>query len=242
MGLKIAQDSEYLGNDQWKWWVWLDGDDPPIDEVEAVEYHLHPTFPQPVRVVKDRPSRFRLDAVGWGVFALKARVQLRDGSKIGLTHMLELTYPPDTDEPPGEEAPTKAPTRSQPKSGAKRSVFLSAGSADSAVASQLRGSLIDQGVEVWSDEDIEPGGLWNIEIEKALDSSDAVVAVVSDIPSKWMEREVDAATQRGTLVIPVVVGADPVLPAGLRETAQLRVSDLESVQDAARSIADAIDT
>lgn len=79
MALEIAQNYEYLGNDLWKWWVWLDGDDAELDTVEAVEYHLHPTFPNPVMVVKNRHTRFRLDSGGWAPFLLNARVCLTDG-------------------------------------------------------------------------------------------------------------------------------------------------------------------
>jgi hypothetical protein len=237
MGVKIAQDYEYVGGNQWKWWVWLEGEEAELDQVASVEYHLHPTFPQPVREVKDRDSKFRLDASGWGVFRLKARVRLRDGSEIGLGHLLELEYPPDTD---GTAAAFEAPTRSG-ESTTRRSVFLSAGSADSAMASELKMQLLDKGVDVWSADDIEPGMPWQVEIEHALENADAVVALTSDIPSRWVEREVVAATQQGTKVIPVVVGDNPVVPEELKDVQQIRVYGSEAVDAAANSIIDAME-
>lgn len=236
MGLRIAQDYRYVGGNQWKWSVWLEGEDAELDQVESVEYHLHPTFPQPVRVVKDRDSMFRLDASGWGVFRLNVSIHLKDGSEIGLAHMLELEYPPDTEVVASVEAPTRSG-----ESTTRRSVFLSAGSADSAMASELKTRLIDKGVDVWSADDIEPGIPWQVEIENALKNADAVVALTSDIPSRYVEREVGAATQQGTKVIPVVVGDNPAVPEWLEEVHQIRVDGRETVDAAASSIVDAIE-
>src|SRR4051812_27706932 len=64
--LHIAQDYEYQGSDYWKWSVWIDGTDEELDKIESVEYTLHPTFPNPVRVVDGRATKFRLDSAGVG--------------------------------------------------------------------------------------------------------------------------------------------------------------------------------
>ena len=218
MALHIAQNYEYVGNDQWNWWVWLDGDDAELDAVEAVEYHLHPTFPNPVREVKDRSTRFRLDSSGWGVFQLNARARLTDGSVVHLTHMLELFYPEGTDDTP-EEAPMRGATRPE----RRRSVFLSSGIADNAFASELRSSLIAHGLDVRSDYDLEPGVPWDIEIERTIGNADAVVALSSDIPCKWVDREVGAATQLGVKVIPVAIGRDAVVPSSLASLQQIQI-------------------
>ncbi|MDH3499766.1 MAG: TIR domain-containing protein, partial [Acidimicrobiia bacterium] len=209
MALQIAQDYEYRSDDHWKWSVWLEGTEEELDQVDAVEYHLHPTFPNPVRVVDDRAGQFRLTASGWGVFKLEARVRHTDGSVTPLSHMLELAYPDE------EMAPEKPATRGEQHTSRKRSVFLSAGTADSAIASELRTQLQDRGVDVWGGDDLASGAVWESEIERAIRSTDAVVAVTSDVPSKWVEREVGAATQFGATVIPVVVGDNAVGPKGL---------------------------
>ena len=238
MALSIAQGYEYVGNDHWKWWVWLQGTDAELDQVASVEYHLHPTFPKPVHRVTDRASNFRLDASGWGVFQLKAQIEMKDGAVVGLGHMLELAYPEDGD----DEAPRQAAMRGGDEAPMpSRSVFLSAGTADSAVASALRADLIDRGFEVVSDDDIEPGMSWDIEIGNVLKRTDAMVAVTSDIPSTWVEREVHAAAQHGTKVIPVVVGDNPVVPKGLQTVQQIKVADASALGDAAASIIDALD-
>jgi len=93
MSLRIAQDFEYKGSDWWTWSVWIEGTaSQELNQVDYVEYTLHPTFPKPVRIVRDRTSGFRLDSAGWGVFTIYARAVLTDGSETLLEHELELLY------------------------------------------------------------------------------------------------------------------------------------------------------
>jgi hypothetical protein len=59
--------------------------------------------------------------------------------------------------------------------------------------------------------DIEPTAEWQDTIEYAMNTCDALVALVSPdfIKSKWCDQEVGFALGRGVLVIPVMVDADP---------------------------------
>ena len=91
MPLKIAQDYKYVGDDYWKWWVWIEGPTSELDQVESVTYNLHPTFPNPVRTVNSREDKFRLKTAGWGTFTLYANVLRKGGSTERLKHQLE--YP-----------------------------------------------------------------------------------------------------------------------------------------------------
>lgn len=60
--------------------IWLDADTPELlDEVASVEYHLHPTFTVPDRIVKDRDSNFALVTVAWGEFNMSADVKFKGG-------------------------------------------------------------------------------------------------------------------------------------------------------------------
>ena len=93
MALMIAQDSHYEGDDLWTWSIWLDGRDAELDTVELVVYTLHTTFPDPVRTVADRSSKFRLTARGWGTFRIFAKVTMVGGRAIKLHHDLDLRYP-----------------------------------------------------------------------------------------------------------------------------------------------------
>jgi transcription initiation factor IIF auxiliary subunit len=93
MALGIVQDSRYQGDDWWDWSVWLDGPDEELDAVDHVVYTLHRTFPDPVRTVRDRSTRFRLAARGWGTFRIYAKVVSRGGAALKLHHDLDLRYP-----------------------------------------------------------------------------------------------------------------------------------------------------
>jgi transcription initiation factor IIF auxiliary subunit len=89
----IQQWEQYEGEEWWRWAVWIEGRDEALDQVDFVEWTLHPTFPNPVRKVNDRTSKFRLDTAGWGVFQIVARVQMKNAKQIKLRHYLQLHYP-----------------------------------------------------------------------------------------------------------------------------------------------------
>ena len=93
---QIQQWEQYCSEDWWKWAVWVDGPDDALDAIEYVEWRLHPTFPNPVRKVSDRASKFRLETGGWGIFPIVARLQLKDKQQVKLHHNLQLHYPDGT--------------------------------------------------------------------------------------------------------------------------------------------------
>jgi transcription initiation factor IIF auxiliary subunit len=94
--LKIAQSAKYEVIDWWSWSVWIEGPDKDLDQIVNVEYTLHPTFPDPVRIKTTRKNKFKLSTGGWGVFPIYARVFKKDGSVVRLQHTLQLRYPDGT--------------------------------------------------------------------------------------------------------------------------------------------------
>jgi transcription initiation factor IIF auxiliary subunit len=93
MATRIEQGFKYQGDDYWDWWIWIEGTSQELDQIDRVIYILHPTFPSPVREVKDRSTKFRLKASGWGVFLIRATVKYKNGKEASLTHYLRLEYP-----------------------------------------------------------------------------------------------------------------------------------------------------
>jgi len=95
--LRLEQSEKYEGDGKsdhwWDWAVWLEGPASDLDQIEYVEYTLHPTFPKPVRRTYDRETNFRLAIGGWGVFAIHAKAVRKDGSVVPLRHDLSLHYP-----------------------------------------------------------------------------------------------------------------------------------------------------
>ena len=94
--MKLKQDFEYKGNDWWDWCIWIDAPDAELNEIERVEYTLHPTFPKPVREIRDRQTNFRLKTGGWGVFTIYAKAFLKNGESVDMEHRLKLFYPDGT--------------------------------------------------------------------------------------------------------------------------------------------------
>ena len=111
--LRIEQDSEYQGAGYWKWSVWIDATDAELDKIESVEYALHPTFANPIRVVDDRETKFRLETAGWGEFLLYATAMLSDGRTVELEHELKLSRP-DWPEPVEKEFAVPPPEPEPP--------------------------------------------------------------------------------------------------------------------------------
>ncbi len=93
---KIAQNFQFVGDDWWKWAIWIEGQDKDLDEIDYVVYTLHPTFPHPVRRIKNRESKFKLEAEGWGIFKIFGKIFLKDNKEISLEHTLLLKYPDGT--------------------------------------------------------------------------------------------------------------------------------------------------
>ena len=73
---------------QWRLFV----DEPPdvLQRIEAVQYHLHPTFPQPLQVRTDPRDGFALDSAGWGEFTVQATIVFKDGHRERSAYYLDL--------------------------------------------------------------------------------------------------------------------------------------------------------
>ena len=81
----IEQQGEYM---YFRWKAFVDEPDEVLDQIESVEYLLHPTFPEPYQVRKDRASKFSLQTAGWGEFNLTTTVNFKDGHKeVGKYHL-----------------------------------------------------------------------------------------------------------------------------------------------------------
>jgi len=91
----IRQSQHYVGDNWWNWSVWIEGASGEIEAITSVEWRLHPSFSNPIRLVTDKTTNFRLDTAGWGVFLIHASIQLESGQTEKLQHYLELHYPDD---------------------------------------------------------------------------------------------------------------------------------------------------
>ncbi|WP_434509813.1 toll/interleukin-1 receptor domain-containing protein [Desulfitobacterium sp. AusDCA] len=91
-------------------------------------------------------------------------------------------------------------------------VFLSHTSADKEQTSQIQAALEHFNISAFvAHVDIEPTKEWQTEIEIALFSCDALVALITPNfhQSNWTDQEIGIAIGRGLLIVPIRFGLDP---------------------------------
>lgn len=78
------------GFDWYDWCVFAAGSKEAIEEVREIEYRLHPTFPDPERIVRDKQTRFALFSAGWGEFTLDIEIVFESGERTESEYHLRL--------------------------------------------------------------------------------------------------------------------------------------------------------
>jgi hypothetical protein len=224
MSLGIQQAASYAQDGRWNWSVWIDGPDAELDQVESVEWVLHPTFTPPIVLVKERRSKFRLDTSGWGEFEINAHVTTGDGHRQHLKHWLRLSESGDA---PAKVVPYRRPA-----------VFISAGAADAGWEDAVRDAFDRRGFNVLTASDVPAGVPVEEAITSTIDKADTVVGIFSDKSGPWAEREVMKAIEMDVSVVPVAVGSSAKIPAGLGDIQAVRISHLGEVDAAMGKIAD----
>jgi transcription initiation factor IIF auxiliary subunit len=69
------------------------GDKTKIHGVKCVEYTLHPTFSDRIRMICERGDThrpFAVSATGWGTFQIGIRVFMNDGTHKEMKHQLKF--------------------------------------------------------------------------------------------------------------------------------------------------------
>lgn len=77
-------------SERFEWKVFVVANGSTLDSIRAVEYTLHPSFPNPVVLVTNRQTNFALKANGWGEFYIYAKILYRDGRVERKKHWLIL--------------------------------------------------------------------------------------------------------------------------------------------------------
>jgi hypothetical protein len=220
MPLRLEHEAHPESARRWRWAVWLEGSDAELERVDHVEYLLHPTFPEPVQVRRNRQNKFRLEATGWGEFTISARIRHKEGTEAVMRHLVRL----------GERAPRKHPV-----------VFLSHSTVDAPFVTALQDALRHQHVVTRDAGDVvTAGGFWEDDLEDALRSSDAVLAFVSGRESAWVGREIDAARRLGVPVIPVALGDQAPTSERIAGVQSIVVSGEDDVELSAREISNSL--
>lgn len=113
-------------------------------------------------------------------------------------------------------------------------VFLSYSHKDTDIMHRVRDSLRAEGLDVWTDEGLEPGTpSWEMAVEQAIKDAGCVVVLLSPDAkkSKWVTREIALAEDDEIRVIPVLIRGDSHNAVPLRLKSHHRVDarrDLDS--------------
>ncbi len=231
MTLRVKQHSVYQRNDWWKWSVWLEGRPKDLAAIDHVVYTLHPTFPDPVRTVRDRRTGFKLESSGWGEFELYLEIVDREGRVRRRRHRLSLPYPAKGIRmKEGELESAKGPV-----------AYVSSSAADSPIARELREALSDRGFQIPSMEELPAGVPWERAVDAILSSAEVAVFLLSGRPSLWTQAEIELAlSHKVRHVVPVVVG-DGEIPDRLKSFQGLRLDSPDDVERLADRILEGMD-
>lgn len=225
MPIKVKQESIYQGNDWWQWSVWLEGSKAELDQIEYVEYTLHPTFAKPVQRITDRNTNFRLDASGWGEFMIYLKIQQQSGAVLERKHWLKLEYSKS------QQKRTSATKAERP------TLFLSSGIADAQFARALSRALQTKGIKVVMSADVSSSDApWETTINSLLDQANQAAVIVSERPTSWLMREVQAAQDRKIPVTLVTVGPELELPGTFRDLPNIHVEKRTDEKSMARQV------
>lgn len=86
--ISVENTSTYLGNGRWNWKIYIIADSFTLNQIDSVEYTLHPTFPNPTVRRYNKEANFALEANGWGTFIVKVRVFYNDNTTQDFEHLL----------------------------------------------------------------------------------------------------------------------------------------------------------
>ena len=73
--------------------VFVEGSDDELDNIDYVEYELHPSIPNPYRPVADRSKKFAVNFKSWGIFTVRMTVRFKDGTEKTYLHFLKDDNP-----------------------------------------------------------------------------------------------------------------------------------------------------
>jgi transcription initiation factor IIF auxiliary subunit len=234
MAFEIQQSVSPHHEGWWDWAVWLKGPSDELDDVKYVEYILHPTFPNPMKKVKDRDSNFRLQARGWGEFMIAIRIHLKDDDDIiKMEHWLEL----DEDAPAkvGESLIDTPSFRG--RSSEKPRIFISSAMTDMKFTYALKDALEDEGVEVLMGQDLDDDRplSWRLHSERR--SIQAGLFVVSEIINPSLKRDFNAVQENKISSLVVELGEERNLPDYMRDVQRFQIKDASETEQVAASIA-----
>ncbi|MCP4486089.1 MAG: hypothetical protein GY820_02030 [Gammaproteobacteria bacterium] len=78
--------------------VWVDAFERELDEIEYVEYKLHPSFRKQTRKSSNRPNDFSVTFWTWGMFNIEVSIYFHSGEMKKIDCHLKYSLPDDHSE------------------------------------------------------------------------------------------------------------------------------------------------
>lgn len=227
MNIQVKQQAVYARKNWWTWAVWIEGPDDVLDAINFVEYTLHPTFPNPVRVQKDRSTKFRLESAGWGSFTIYAAVHRKDGDVVKLQHRLVLSYPDQEALPLSRDVALATTT-----------LYLLNSSADTPFANVLGKVLKEHGFNVLTPNDFNLAGVASL--MKVADQADMALVVFSERTSELIYRDIRHLMKLNLKVLLLTLGSSSNIPTDFGGLFSIPIGDTSDLQAAATDVAERI--
>ena len=103
-------------------------------------------------------------------------------------------------------------------------IFISYSHKDKAYVHKLQKALQDEGFDVWIDDRIDYGKIWPLVIQEQLDSSDALILVMtlSSFESFWVQNELERARQKKKPIFTLLLEGDVWLSVQTLQYADVR--------------------
>lgn len=97
---KFDNYSLQIGKEWFKWKILISNDEPDekLDKIIRIEYRLPESFPDPIRIVENRDSRFALDSTGGYEIPIFITIYLKDNNELFAKYHLDLNKHWPTDE------------------------------------------------------------------------------------------------------------------------------------------------
>lgn len=245
MSISVKQSASYAGNNRWNWAIWLTGSAAELDQIKQVTYTLHPSFPNPVRVIRAKRDGFRLQSNGWGEFRIYIDILFRDGEHTQLSHDLKLTEEAEQTEPSHGKQIAASIAELAHQTSIKGTVkklmhtmvehatehlpeltlFISGGVADAPTIERLRAALVKLNMQILSADDVPVGVPFAVHIENLIAQADIVVFMLSSRPSLWMNHEIEVAKRHEKRIVPILVGDTDELPESLQDYQYLKIEN-----------------
>jgi transcription initiation factor IIF auxiliary subunit len=88
--VRIENTAKYVDSGHYDWTVFLVAEAPFLKTINYVEYTLHPSIPDPVRIIRDRDTNFALSSRGLSEFNIYVKIVFNNGRKMYFEHWLSL--------------------------------------------------------------------------------------------------------------------------------------------------------